>query len=131
MSSTAQTHTYLTRDFGRTKRLVAEAILSHPGTTLAELETLTGLASKSITGRVGDLKKQGCLTTVDDPAGERLYFDRDRSSWEPRAAALEKQRNLDEIERFARKWAGPLDATTTEGLRRLWVHEKNRKTAQP
>jgi len=75
---------------------------------------------------VGNLQEKGMVYTSSvGPGNQTVVADPDQENWPARTVDFARSKQLSRIEDFVADFKPRLDATTIEGLRRLWTVVKN------
>ena len=99
---------------------VFEYLLSAGPSTRKQIAAGAELSLSCVCGRVGELAAQGIVYTYASGQGnQRVVADPNPKNWEARAEDFTRSKQLDRVYKFAADFAPYLDATTTEGLRRV------------
>ena len=123
--SKAQLKAHRKHNFTGQVEQVRSLIERNPGITVNRLaEKMTDLLSKDfppgrVTARLADLKSVGCIIEVDGPE-TTYYYEPNPDKWPEIADRIQLIADCERITRFAKRYADRMDASTLEGLRRLF-----------
>lgn len=126
--SVHQLKTYHKTDWSPKAEQLRKVIADNPGRTIAQLAELIGWHKSSVSGRVNDLKKAGCITTTSQAGGDVYAYDPDPARWPSRAKHYEVFSDLKRIEKFVDRYGSKMTEAGKIELRALY--KKVRKEYQ-
>ena len=108
------------------ERVIVEVLERSGPLTRNQIEAATNLSIQSVCGGVGKLLDMGAVFTTEATGGQIVTLDPDPGCWDDRAALRTQHKQLDRIKEFVADHATRLDASTTEGLRRLYASVRSK-----
>ena len=119
---TYQAKTYHETDWSKKAEQVRACIEQNPGKSIAQLADLLGWHKSSVSGRVNDLKKFGCITTTKGTDSADIYaYDPDPARWAARAKQHELTTDLARIEKFVKRYGAQMTPNGKKELRKLYL----------